>query len=154
MYIFSVTVSKSKIVVIIAMLLIFILASIYLYHYFRGAKAIAYPIVNTAEGRLKFINQLGWEVDPLFSESETNVVPEKFDKLYNEYEKLQKSQGLSLSPYKGKTLLKYTYKILNYKEPERAVYINIFVDNELVVAGDINDPDLQNGFVKTFLNEG
>ena len=56
----------------------------------------------TEEERQKFIRSFGWEVaeEPL-TVMEVKI-PEEFDSVYEEYNNLQKTQGMDLTKYQGK----------------------------------------------------
>ena len=91
---------------------------------------------------------LGWEVDPE-SESEREVIiPETFDEIFESYNALQKKAGFDLEDYRGKTVKKYTYKILNYPSAEKddIIKADLLVLDGRVIGGDIYSPRLD-GFI-------
>lgn len=71
------------------------------------------------------------------TEEEVNVtIPSEFNKVYENYNNLQKQQGLDLNNYKGFNAVRYTYDVENY--PTNAeVKANIIVCNNKVIAGDL-----------------
>ena len=73
------------------------------------AVRISYDRIKTNEDRVKFLSQFGYEVseDPI--ETVEITLPETFDKVYAGYNELQKAQGLDLSKYRRKTVMRYTY---------------------------------------------
>ena len=151
MYIFSLTLTKEKIAAVLAILLIITVGVVYFFPNRTSGQEDKFLIKNTNEGRIKFIRSFGWEVDNKLFSKEIIRVPSEFDKGYSDYEKLQNAQGLSLLPYKNKQVTKYTYRVLNYKDSSLAVYINLFVYNNRVIAADLNSPDLKNGFIDTIM---
>ncbi len=108
-----------------------------------------YSQIKTNEDRIAFIKQFGWEVEGTPIEEKGVTIPTEFDKIFVSYNELQKQQGLDLSKYKNKDVVRYTYKITNYPEYEGTVYINIIVYKNKVIGGDICSADV-NGFVSGF----
>lgn len=59
-------------------------------------------------------------------------IPMEWDGVYVNYNRLQKSGGFDLEPYKGKTCTRYTYSI-----PEYFARGNVLVYDGKVIGGDI-----------------
>ena len=109
---------------------------------------------STAEERIAFFSQFGYEIseDPL--EVKEVVIPTEFDETYENYNEIQKSQGLDLSKYKGKRVKMWSYAIKNYPGYETAdgtIRGNILVYNGVVVGGDVSNIEL-GGFMVSFAN--
>ena len=86
--------------------------------------------------------------DPL--ETAEITIPEKFDKVYAGYNEIQKAQGLDLSKYRRKTVMRYTYEVKNYDGYNGGrVLANVIVYRGRVIGGDICSADPQ-GFVHGF----
>ncbi len=68
--------------------------------------------------------------DPV--ETEVFEIPEKFNPVYEEYNKIQKEAGYDLSLYKGKKCMRYTYLI-----PSENARANIIVYDGKIIGGDI-----------------
>ena len=114
------------------------------------AVRISYDRIKTNEDRVKFLSQFGYEVseDPL--ETVEITLPEKFDKVYAGYNELQKAQGLDLSKYRRKTVMRYTYEVKNYDGYNGGrVLANVIVYRGRVIGGDVCSADPQ-GFVHGF----
>ena len=114
------------------------------------AVRISYDRIKTNEDRVKFLSQFGYEVseDPL--ETVEITMPEKFDKVYAGYNELQKAQGLDLSKYRRKTVMRYTYEVKNYDGYNGGrVLANVIVYRGRVIGGDVCSADPQ-GFVHGF----
>ena len=107
---------------------------------------IEYGGIKTEDDRIKFLEQFGWQVEPEAIESAEVTIPKEFDKIFTAYNELQKRQGLDLSKYKGKTMMRYTYKVNNYDGYDGTVYANILVYRNKVVGGDVCSADV-NGFI-------
>ena len=114
------------------------------------AVRISYDRIKTNEDRVKFLSQFGYEVseDPI--ETVELTLPEKFDKVYAGYNELQKAQGLDLSKYRRKTVMRYTYEVRNYDGYNGGkVLANVIVYRGRVIGGDVCSADPQ-GFVHGF----
>lgn len=114
------------------------------------AVRISYDRIKTNEDRVKFLSQFGYEVseDPI--ETVEITLTEKFDKVYAGYNELQKAQGLDLSKYRRKTVMRYTYEVKNYDGYNGGkVLANVIVYRGRVIGGDVCSADPQ-GFVHGF----
>ena len=110
---------------------------------------INYSKIKNNEDRFAFLKQFGWECSADAIESEEVTIPSQFDKIFGGYNEIQKRQGLDLTKYKGKTMMRYTYEITNYPNYEGKVMANILVYRGRVVGGDICSADM-NGFIHGF----
>ncbi|MBO5883748.1 MAG: DUF4830 domain-containing protein [Clostridia bacterium] len=110
---------------------------------------VDYDGIKTNEDRVKFLSQFGWEVDPAAVESIEVTIPENFDKVFTGYNEIQKRQGLDLSRYKKKNVMRYTYEVKNYEGSEDKVYANILVYKNKVIGGDICSANVK-GFIHGF----
>ena len=106
------------------------------------------PLVNTKEERLEFLSSLGWEVDPESEREREVVVPETFDEIYESYNELQKKAGFDLTYYKGKTVKRFSYIILNYPSDKKddIIKLDLLVFDGRVIGGDVYSPRLD-GFI-------
>lgn len=107
---------------------------------------------STADERVAFFSQFGYEIsdDPL--EVKEVVIPTEFDETYEKYNEIQKSQGLDLSKYKGKRVKMWSYAIKNYpgyETTDGTIRGNILVYEGVVVGGDISNIELD-GFMRSF----
>lgn len=94
----------------------------------------------------KFLSDFGIVIEEKPYIVEEIVIPEEFDDYFESYNILQMESGLSLSKYKGKKGVKYTYKMLNFPQENTSVFVNVITINSKPVAGDINSPALS-GFI-------
>ncbi len=108
-------------------------------------EVIHYSGVRTSEDRINFLSQFDIEVKAESEKSETFSVAESLDRVLLSYNELQKKQGLDLSKYTGKRLVRYTYEVTN-ADREGAVYVNLLVSRGRVVAADVSG-DGENPFV-------
>lgn len=106
--------------------------------------------VENNNSRLDFLGQFNIKVKPEPIETTEIKIPIQFNKVYENYNKIQKENGLDLEKYKGKTCIKYTYSVLNYKDKPDGVRANIFVFENKVIAGDICSLEID-GFMHGFV---
>lgn len=115
---------------------------------------ISYKASNSKE-RLSFISQFGWAVDEEPCEVREVIIPEEFDNVYNNYNEIQKKQGLDLTEYCGKRVKRWSYIVKNYpgyKENDECIRINLLVFDGSVIGGDVCSVELD-GFMHTFAKE-
>ncbi|MBR5528614.1 MAG: DUF4830 domain-containing protein [Clostridia bacterium] len=114
---------------------------------------ISFKGIKQAEDRLSFIHSFGIEVNAEPIERFATKIPSDFDSVYEEYNNIQKAQGLDLSKYKGKKVTRYTYEVTNYPKDSGGVpaqvYLNLIIYKDRVIGGDMSSPD-GGGFVRTF----
>ncbi len=108
--------------------------------------------VKTNEDRVAFLESYGWEIDPNAVEICEVIIPSEFDDVYEEYNAIQKDEGLDLEKYAGKSVKRYTYTVKNYGA-ETTVFANLLVYKNKVVGGDISSSD-PNGFTHGFTAVG
>lgn len=106
-------------------------------------------VAKTNEDRIKFLSQFGWEVEPDPIEICEIKIPSKFNEVYENYNSMQKDQGLDLSKYKEQNCTRYTYQVLNYKDAPGGIRANILVFNNKVIGGDICSIEID-GFMHGF----
>ena len=112
-------------------------------------KEINYSKIKTNEDRINFLAQFGWQVNAQPVESAEITIPEEFDKIFMGYNEIQKRQGLDLSKYKNKNVMRYTYEITNYSGEDGKVYANVIVYRNKVIGGDVCSADVS-GFIHGF----
>ena len=101
---------------------------------------INYGGVRSAEERVKFIEQFGLCVKAEPVTEETVALPETFDRVLNEYNELQKLQGLDLTKYRNKRVSHYTYEVTTYEHGGR-VYVNLYITRGRVVGCDLSSTE-------------
>lgn len=109
----------------------------------------SYDKVKSASDVVNFLSQFGWTVNGSVIESEEVTIPAEFDKVFAGYNEIQKEQGLDLSKYKKKKVMRYTLEVTNYEGYEGRVFANVLVYRNKVIGGDICSADVS-GFVHGF----
>lgn len=98
------------------------------------------------EGRVAYLESLGWEVTPEPVETLTLTLPDELVEPYLSYNAIQLEQGFDLAPYCGETLTRCTYAITNYPGRERGCQADLYLHEGAVVAGDVVCTG-ENGFI-------
>jgi len=106
------------------------------------------PILADNQQRVEYLKSLGWEVDEEPLETFQFLLPGNLEEPYLSYNNLQLRQGFDLSSYCGKQLERYTYAVTNYPERSSGIQANLYICEEVLVAGDICCPG-SNGFQTT-----
>ncbi len=104
--------------------------------------ALDYKGVDTVEEQLEFLRELGHTPDPNPVYAGEVVIPEVFDSVYETYNQLQKSQGLNLEKYKGKTVQRYTYALSDTSdgadgEVGETRYATLLIYKDRIIGGDV-----------------
>lgn len=101
----------------------------------------------TEEQRQEFLTALGWVVNPEPDEVVEVIIPKNFDDVYENYNNIQKEQGMDLSRYKGKRCKRYSYTVLNHPSGAQSVRLNLLVCGNKIVGGDVSSMGLD-GFMQ------
>lgn len=109
---------------------------------FGGGGADSAPTAATVsdnDSRLQFLQDMGWEVTETPVQSGQVRIPQEQSEIFDRYNALQKSQGYDLDAYRGKTVMRYVYKINNYPNATDPVYATVLVYKNKIIGGDITD---------------
>ena len=137
MFVLTAKVSRTKIAAIVTLVIALVVAVAVLLA--SRNEAPSGGGADTNEGRLAFLRGFGWEVSAEPNETQSVTVPTKDSEVFSRYNELQKSQGYDLVPYRGKTLTRYVYEVLNYPNADQPVYATLLVSEGTVVGGDITN---------------
>ena len=112
-----------------------------------GGKGSSAPTAATSvagnDGRVAFLQSLGWEVNASPVESGQVRIPKDQKEVFSRYNELQKSAGYDLTQYAEKTVMRYVYKITNMPGATEPVYATLLVYKDQVIGGDITDTAAQ-----------
>lgn len=114
---------------------------------------ISYNKIKTNDDRVNFLAQFGWQVEPTAIEEVTVKIPKSFDKVLSSYNNIQLHQGLDLTKYAGKEVMRCTYKVTNYPDYAGEVVANLIIYRNRVIGGDICSSDVD-GFIHDFTFPG
>lgn len=103
--------------------------------------------LSTEKARQEFFKEMGWEVSKEYDQCKVVIIPEKFNDVYENYNKLQKNQGFDLEKFKGKTVEIYTYSVKNYPDHENNIVANLIVYKGKLIGGDVSCVEID-GFMQ------
>lgn len=86
----------------------------------------------------KFAEQLGLNISEYPIMIQKIRIPETFDPIYNDYNKMQKDFGLDLLPYSGRKCTLYTYSIIDPYNTTDTV-LNIIIFRGRIIGGDVSE---------------
>lgn len=154
-FIWSFKTSKKELILLIIGVVLFIAAMIYVLVP-KGDNQTSLLVqkgysleAETAEQRLAFAAQFGWELDTEPIEVREVVIPSNFSEVYESYNQIQLEQGFDLTEHKGERAKRWTYRVTNYPGTTDVVYINMLIRNGKVIGGDVCSTAL-NGFMHGF----
>ena len=94
-----------------------------------------------------FIQDLGWEIDAVPSEITHVTLPESLDAVYETYSAVQSHSGFPFADFKGKSVTRYTYNVLNHKKSASdKVTAGVFVYENAIIGAEISSGGM-NGFM-------
>ncbi len=102
--------------------------------------------VSSAQDRLDYLSQWGWQVEETPLSIEELLIPEVLDDSYTEYLSLQQSQGFPLDTLTGERVKRYSYSVTNHPSGEEGVQLNLLIHDNTVVGGEVLSPALD-GFL-------
>lgn len=136
MFIKAIKIKKSSFAVLVSAVIIIIIAVIMAV--VAGAhEGVTYQL-ETEKQRQKFLSEMGWEVSDEYLECKVVIIPEKFNDVYEKYNKLQQEQGFDLKKFKGKTVEIYTYEVKNYPDHQKNIIASLIVYEGELVGGDVS----------------
>ena len=153
MFVYSVKASSIKYIAVMLVCAIAIATCVFMFPenasvQVGGSGERSFKNVKTNDDRVEFLKSFGWEVEPEALDICEVVIPSEFDDVYTRYNEIQKSEGLDLKKYSGKSVKKYTYRVKNY-ESETSVLASVLIYKNKVIGGDISSSDI-NGFSHGF----
>lgn len=108
---------------------------------------VAFASTETDVENVEFLRSFGWEVQGKAIEKTDIIIPNPFDRVYENYNKIQIEAGLDLRPYRGMNAVRYTYIIGNYPvDVGEDVRANVICVDGKAVGGDIMTVSI-NGFM-------
>ena len=105
----------------------------------KNTTQTAAPAPSANDGRVKFLQDFGWDVTTSPVESGRVRIPEHSSEVFDRYNMMQKGQGYDLSKYAGKTVMRYVYKVNNYPGATEPVYATLLVYKNQIIGGDVTD---------------
>ena len=139
MFFMTAKLDLKKILIILGAVAALIIGLLVIFGGSKDAVPTGTATVSGNDARVSFLKALGWEVSASPTESSQIRIPQEQTALYQRYNDLQKSLGYDLSPYAGKAVMRYVYKVNNYPGATEPVYATLLVHKNQVIGGDITD---------------
>ncbi len=139
MMVMTAKVDFKKVIIALAAAAGIIIALIALLGGGKNAEPTAAPVAANNDARVKFLTDLGWQVSTSPTETTQVRIPQEQTEVFTRYNDLQKSQGYDLTPYSGKTVMRYVYKINNYPGATDPVYATLLISKNQIIGGDVTD---------------
>ena len=149
MLVMTAKLDKKKIAIALAAVVVLIAALIMLFGDRDNTTPTAATGVTSNDDRVKFLTDLGWDVTVSPVESGQVRIPGETTEVYDRYNSLQKSQGYDLTPYAGKNVMRYVYKINNFPGATEPVYATLLIHKNQIIGGDITDTSAK-GVIRGF----
>lgn len=135
MFILTTRFSKKRAIALLMILAVVILGLCVLL--LPGEAEDEQPLLENNDDRVAYLHSLGWEVAPEPLETLQLRLPETLPENYMAYNQIQLAQGFDLTACCGKQLTRYTYAVSNYPDRPDGVQLNLYVCQQLPVAGDV-----------------
>lgn len=141
------SITKRKAVTILIVIAVILAAAVII----RGPKHGLFGFnamfdASTQQGRIDYLESLGWEVSAESEDEATVTLPEQFDGAVTDYAAMQSEQGFEFCSYGGCECKRYTYIVTNYPSDDSIVYAVLFVIGSTVIGGDIHSAEI-GGFI-------
>ena len=103
------------------------------------AAPAAAPAMDSNQARVRFLEDMGWEVNREPVQSGQVRMPDQPSAVYERYNNLQKSQGYDLTDFAGKKAMRYVYELKNIQGSAGPVYATLLVRGNQIIGGDVTD---------------
>ena len=141
MFIFTAKINKKKIGLVMATGAVVAVAAVAAVMWSaRPASAAVAPNpkgVRSAEDRVEYLQEWGWQVAENPTLVEELAMPQEFGEDYAQYLELQSAQGFDLAKYAGKRIKRYTYEVQNYPTGVTGVSAHLLMYKNRVIGGEI-----------------
>ena len=139
MFVMTAKLDLKKILIILAAVAVLIIGLLVIFGGSKNSVTTGAATVSGNDARVSFLKALGWDINASPTQSSQVRIPQEQTALYQRYNDLQKSLGYDLSPYAGKSVMRYVYKVNNYPGATEPVYATLLVYKNQVIGGDITD---------------
>ena len=153
MMVMTAKVDLKKILIILAIAVAAIVGLVLIFSPGGDTSPTAGNTVSGNDARVKFLKDFGWEVTVSPTESSQVRIPEISTEFYDRFNTLLNSQGYDLTPYAGKTVMRYVYQVNNFPGATEPVYATLLVYKNQIIGGDITDTAAK-GTIQGFKMQG
>ncbi len=135
MFVKTIKIKKiARVLGIILVALIIALAAVYV---FNRVMAQGGKTMSSEAEQMEFLKGLGWEVSEKPIDVRSVIIPQEWNDIYAEYNKLQLQQGFDLDKYRGKNAEIYTYEVYNYGDSRPNIVANLIICDSRLIGGDV-----------------
>ena len=138
MLVMTAKLNKKKAAMILSALVVAIAAVVMLLRGGDAEQTVSAGVPDN-DSRVRFLQELGWDVTTSPVESGQVKIPKESSEIFDRYNALQKTMGYDLTQYAGKTVMRYVYQVNNYPDATDPVYATLLVYKDQVIGGDITD---------------
>ena len=139
MLVMTAKVDKKKIAMVVGAIVAVITAIVFLFSGRGSVSTIGSNTVTSNDDRVQFLSGFGWEVVSSPAETSQVRIPANSSEVFDRYNALQKSMGYDLTPYAGKNVMRFVYRINNYPGATEPVYATLLIYKNQVIGGDVTD---------------
>ena len=108
--------------------------------------------LSDTESRCAYLAALGYQADASSEDLREILLPKEFDRILQDYNALQLSQGFDLRPFAGKSCLCCSYDLTGFPGRDGRVIATLYIRRGRVIAGDIHTA-AADGFISPLLPE-
>lgn len=139
MFVFSVKTSRRQLLSLLFCVVVLVLIVLSAFFWPVGAVSQTTATVPATDNatRIAYLQSLGYEVDLAYCEVREVLIPDEFDEVFTAYNELQQQADMDFTPYHGKRLKCWSYRVLNVGEGETLA--NLYVYRDEIVGGDVSE---------------
>ena len=157
MFVFTAKLNRKKAVLITAGLAVVLALIVIAVHAATGGKkADMHPSesgIRGVEDIVAYLASLGWQVESEPIETQSIVIPRRFNGVYADYIKLQKEQGYPIENYAGMQAVRYSFRVTNYPTGEKDIVADVVLFGQEIIAGDVQST-ASDGFMRPLRSYG
>lgn len=139
MFVMTTKVNKKKIAIILGAVAALIALLVIVLGSRQSISTGSDMTIGSNDDRVRFLASFGWEVVTSPAETSQVRIPAENSQVFARYNSLQKTMGYDLTPYAGKTVMRYVYTIKNYPGATEPVYATVLICDNKIIGGDITD---------------
>ena len=152
MFVMSVKMSRRRLVSLFLCVAVLVLILVAALLWPASRQTVSTVVATDGAARIDFLKRLGYEVDPVYTEVHEVLIPEEFDEVFAAYNTMQADADMDLTPYAGKRLKCWSYRILNSGNAEETI-AHLYVWQDKIVGGDITE-SVMNGHSTALVPRG
>ena len=131
------TIKIKKIARILGIILAALVIALAVVYVFNRVMASSGTVLSSEADQAAFLKELGWKVSEKPIDVRSVIIPQEWNDVYAEYNKLQLQQGFDLDKYRGKNAEIYTYEVYNYGDSRPNIVANLIICDSKLIGGDV-----------------